>query len=102
MLLEGVMNIYVGSLSHDVTESDLRQAFGAYGQVASTTLVKDKSSGYSRGFGFVEMPNKAEALAAIRALNGKEMKGRPIVVNEARTRAEGRRAGARGGGGRGL
>jgi len=81
------MNIYVGSLSNDVTDADLLQAFQAYGQVTSATVIKDKISGEPRGFGFVEMPDKAEAQAAIRGLNGKELKGRMLSVNESRPRA---------------
>ncbi len=92
------MNIYVGNLSREVAEEDLRQAFGAFGEVASATVIKDKFSGESRGFGFVEMPAKAEAQAAIDGLNGKELKGQTLNVNEARPRSEGRRGG---GGGRG-
>ena len=92
------MNIYVGNLSRDVTEEDLRQTFEAFGKVETATLIKDKFSGESRGFGFVEMPAKAEAQSAIADLNGKELKGRPLKVNEARPRPEGRRGG--GGGGR--
>lgn len=96
------MNIYVGNLSREVTEEDLRQAFKAFGEVASATVIKDKFSGESRGFGFVEMPAKAEAQAAIEGLNGKELKGQTLNVNEARPRPEGRRGGERrGGGGRG-
>jgi len=94
------MNIYVGNLSRDVTEEDLRQTFESFGKVDSTTIIKDKFSGESRGFGFVEMPAKAEAEAAITGLNGKELKGRPLKVNEARPRPEGRRGGGRRGGGR--
>jgi len=94
------MNIYVGSLSRDVTEEDLRQAFEAFGKVESVTIIKDKFSGESRGFGFVEMPAKAEAQSAITGMNGKELKGRAINVNEARPRPEGRRGGGRRGGGR--
>lgn len=93
------MNIYVGNLSHDATEEDVRQAFEAFGEVSTINLIKDKFSGESRGFGFVEMPTKSEADAAITALNGQELKGRAVNVNEARPRAEGRRSG--GGGGRG-
>jgi len=84
------VNIYVGNLSREVTEEDLRQAFGAFGQVASVTIIKDRFSGASRGFAFLEIPNKTEAEAAIRGLNGKELKGRPLTVNEARPRREGR------------
>jgi RNA recognition motif-containing protein len=87
------MNIYVGNLSRETTEEDLRHAFEGFGQIASATIIKDKMSGRSRGFGFVEMPNKAEAQAAISGLNGKELKGQRIIVNEARPRSEGRRGG---------
>jgi RNA-binding proteins (RRM domain) len=92
------MNIYVGNLSREVTEEDLRQAFEAFGQIASITVIKDKFSGESRGFGFVEMPAKAEAQSAINGLNGRELKGRTLNVNEARPRSEGRRGGGGGGG----
>ncbi len=98
------MNIYVGNLSREVAEEDLRQAFGAFGEVASASVIKDKFSGESRGFGFVEMPAKAEAQAAIEGLNGKELKGQTLNVNEARPRTEGRGGGGGrpgGGGGRG-
>ena len=94
------MNIYVGNLSFETTEGDLRQAFEAFGQVTSATIIKDKYSGESRGFGFVEMPTKTEAQAAIDGLNGKELKGRTLNVNEARPRSEGRRGGGGGGGGK--
>ncbi len=94
------MNIYVGNLSREVTEEDLRQAFEAFGQVASVTVIKDKFSGESRGFGFVEMPAKAEAQSAITGLKDKELKGRTLKVNEARPRSENRRGGRRPGGGR--
>jgi len=89
------MNIYVGNLSREATEEDLRHAFEGSGQVASVNIIKDKYSGEPRGFGFVEMPNKAEAQAAISSLNGKELKGRTLSVNEARPRPEGRRGGER-------
>jgi RNA recognition motif-containing protein len=94
------MNIYVGNLSREVTEEDLRQAFEAFGQVTSSKIITDKFSGESRGFGFVEMPAKAEGQSAINGLNGKELKGRTLKVNEARPRSEGRRGGGRRGGGR--
>ena len=93
------MNIYVGDLSREVTEEDLRQAFEPFGQIDSVTVIKDKFSGESRGFGFVEMPVKAEAQSAIDGLNGKELKGRTLKVNEARPRSEDRRGGGRRGGG---
>ncbi|MHC4572908.1 MAG: RNA recognition motif domain-containing protein [Planctomycetota bacterium] len=92
------MNIYVGNLSRDVTEDDLRQAFEAFGQVESTNIIKDKFSGESRGFGFVEMPSKSEAQSAIVGLNGKDMHGRIINVNEAHPRTGNRRGGGRRGG----
>jgi len=83
------MNIYVGNMSSEVTEEDLLQAFEAFGQVASATVVKAKSSGESRGFGFVEMPAEEEAQSAIEGLNGQEMKGETMNVNEARPRRGG-------------
>ncbi len=92
------MNIYVGNLSHDVTEEDLRQTFEVFGQIASVNIIKDKFSGESRGFGFVEMSAKAEAQSAIESLNGKDLKGRTLNVNEARPRSEKRRGGGRSGG----
>ena len=91
------MNIFIGNLSYNVTEGDLRQAFEAFGQVASATVIKDKLSGRSKGFGFVEMPAQAEAQSAIAALNGQAFKGRTITVNEARARADNRRSRDRGG-----
>jgi cold-inducible RNA-binding protein len=97
------MNIYVGNLSWDVTGEDLQRAFEAFGQVASANVIKDKFSGNSKGFGFVEMPSKEQGMAAIQEMNGKELKGRSITVNEARARTEGGRGGnggSRSGGGR--
>jgi RNA recognition motif-containing protein len=93
------MNIYVGNLPYKISESDLQTAFEAYGAVDSAKIITDKFSGESKGFGFVEMPVKDEGQAAIDGLNGKEMGGRAITVNEARPREEGGRGG--GGGGRG-
>jgi RNA recognition motif-containing protein len=84
------VNIYVGNIPHGTTEEELQEAFQAFGQVASVAIIKDKFSGESRGFGFVEMPSKAEAQSAIAGLNGKEFKGRALSVNEARPRSEGR------------
>jgi len=95
------MNIYVGNLSRDLSESDLREAFAAFGEVSSASIIKDKFSGESRGFGFVEMPNKDEAEKAIAALNGKDLKGRTATVNEARPRTDKPRTGGGFGGGRG-
>lgn len=95
------MNIYVGNLAREVTEDDLLQAFGQFGGVSSASIIKDKFSGEPRGFGFVEMPSKEEAQAAMSALNGKDLKGRSLTVNEARPKSEGggkRNGGQRGGG----
>ena len=101
------MNIYVGNLSRDVTEDELRQEFTAFGEVTSVSIIKDRYSGQSRGFGFVEMPSKSEAEAAIAGLKGKTLKERTIDVSEARPRPDtrggsyrGRRGGGFGGGGR--
>lgn len=94
------MNIFVGNLSRDVTEEDLREAFSAFGQISKVTILKDKFSGEPRGFGFVEMPAKAEAQAAINGMNQKDLKGRALNVNEARPKTE-RPGGGGGGGGRG-
>ena len=96
------MNIYVGNLSYEVTEEGLREAFEVFGEVETIKVIKDNYTGRSKGFGFVEMPRKAEAQSAINDLNGKELKGRTLNVNEARPRSEGRRgSGGRGGGRRG-
>ena len=94
------MKIYVGNLSFEATEQDLKDAFGAHGQVETATIVKDTFSGRSRGFGFVEMSTEAEARTAISTLNGKEIKGRTVKVNEAISKSDGRR-GEGGGRGRG-
>jgi len=95
------MNIYAGNSSHDVTEEDLRQAFEALGQVESVNIIKDRFSGESRGFGFVEMPSKQEALTAIKDAEGKDLNGRAIRVNEARSRSKSGDNQRRGGFGRG-
>ena len=95
--------IFVGNFSFNTTDSDLRQWFEAHGTVESATVVTDRDTGRSRGFGFVEMPNDSEALAAIAALNGKDGGGRTLTVNEARPKTErsgGFRGGRGGGGGR--
>jgi cold-inducible RNA-binding protein len=105
------MNIYVGNLSYEVTEEDLKQAFETFGEVDIVKIVKDNYTGRSKGFGFVEMPDKSKAQSAIEGLNGKDLKGRNLNVNEARPRSEGgrgggarpggpRRGGGRQGGGR--
>jgi RNA recognition motif-containing protein len=91
-------NIYVGNLSFRTTEMDLEAAFSAYGSVDKTTIVKERETGRSRGFGFVEMPNAEEAQRAIAGMNGKDLGGRALQVNEARPREE--RGSRPGGGGR--
>jgi RNA recognition motif-containing protein len=91
------VNIYVGNLSFDVSEENLRQAFEAFGQVSSVTIVKDKYSGQPRGFGFVEMPDSSEAKTAIENLNGKDLLGRQMSVAEARPRTDHGRSGGHGG-----
>src|ERR1043165_4375776 len=96
-----VMKLYVGNLSFSTTESALREAFAAHGDVASVTLVMDRDTGRPRGFGFVEMNNDDQARAAMTALNGKNFDGRDLTVNEARPRAEGGGGGGGGGGRRG-
>ncbi len=91
------MNIYVGNLAREVTDDDLREAFAEFGQVSSASVIRDKFTRESRGFGFVEMPSQAEAQAALNGLNGKDLKGQAISVSEARPRAD--RGGGGGGGG---
>jgi RNA recognition motif-containing protein len=80
------MNIFVGNLSYQVTENELREAFESAGQVSSVNLIKDRSTGNSKGFGFIDMPVRDEALSAIEKLDGKSLRGRQIKVNEARPR----------------
>ncbi len=91
--------LYVGNLSYDSTDSDLREMFEEHGAVESAQVIMDRDSGRSKGFGFVEMPNDQEAQAAMNALNGQEVNGRALTVNEARPRED--RGGGGGGGGRG-
>ena len=88
------MKLYVGNLSYNLTDAELRDAFAAHGEVTSAEIVKDRASGQSKGFGFIEMPSQDEAKAAIQALHGTALKGRTLNVNAARPRADG------GGGGR--
>ncbi len=88
------MNIYVGNLSTDTSEDELRQAFAAFGEVASVRIVRDGATGESRGFGFVEMPAEEQARTAIQEMNGKELKGNALTVEQGRARP------AAGGGGR--
>lgn len=92
------MNIYVGNLSRDVTEEELRELFGTFGQVASVNIIKDRYSGQPRGFGFVEMASKSEGQAAIAGLKGQTLRERTIDVSEARPRSDSRGGGSYGGG----
>ena len=92
------MRIYVGNLSYDITEEELRQEFEAFGQVESVNIVTDRYSGRAKGFGFVEMPTTSEAQAAITGLNAKILRERAIVVNEARPRSDSRDSRPRGNG----
>ena len=92
------MNIYVGNLSFNTTERELEEAFASYGEVQSARIAMDRDTNRPRGFGFVEMANQAEAEAAIAGLNGQELQGRTLTVNEARPRED---RGSRGGGGGG-
>lgn len=94
------MNIYVGNLSYQATENDIRDAFSRFGDVSSVNVIMDRETGRSRGFCFVEMPNDEEGKAAIEGLNLQEIAGRNVNVNEARPR-ENRPRGGGGGGGRG-
>ena len=90
------MNIYVGNLAYDATDGMIREAFESFGQVTSARVIKDKYTGQSRGFGFVEMAMESQAQTAIRSLNGKEVQGKEISVSEARPRREeGRTGGGR-------
>jgi len=92
------MNIYVGNLAYGVTQDELSEAFAAFGQVEAVNLITDKFTGESKGFGFVEMPNNAEADTAIKALNEQQLKGRAMRVNQAKPRSD---RPSRGGGGGG-
>lgn len=92
------MNIYVGNLSAEVTEDDLRQLFSELGEITSIKVISDRFTGEARGFGFVEMPSNQDATAAIEKLDGTELKGKLIIVNKARERAKGGTRGGSGGG----
>ena len=87
------MDSYVGNLSYDVTDETIKQAFESFGEVTSARVIKDKYTGRSRGFGFVEMPVQSQAQTAIKSLNGKELLGKEMTVNEARPRTGDRRTG---------
>lgn len=91
------MNIYVGNLPYKISDVELRELFGAYGEVSSVSIIKDKMTGQSKGFGFVDMPNAAEGTAAINGLNEHAVQGRNIKVNEAKPREDRPRGGDRGG-----
>ena len=93
------MRIYVGNLPYESSEDDLIEAFSAHGEVESVTVIRDRDTGRSKGFAFVEMPTNSEAQAAITAFNGQEFNRRTLTVNEARPRAERSFGGGRGGGG---
>ena len=93
------MNIYVGNLSYNTGDAELEALFGEFGQVSSAQVITDRDTGRSRGFGFVEMPDDEEARNAMEGLNGKDIDGRNLTVNEARPKAD--RGGARGGSGGG-
>ncbi|HDZ25635.1 hypothetical protein LCGC14_0418310 [marine sediment metagenome] len=93
------MNIYVGNLPREATEGDLKEAFEAFGEVSTVKIIKDKFTGDPRGFGFVEMSKSSEAQAAITGLDGKDLKGSALRVNEARPRNDDRGRGGGGGGG---
>ena len=95
------MNIYVGNLLREATEDDVRKAFEAFGQVTSVKIITDRDTGDSKGFGFVEMSDNQEAKAALSGLDGKDLKGRTLNVNEARPRDDSNRGGFGGGGGGG-
>ncbi len=82
------MQLYVGNLAYSVTEDDLKEAFTAFGEVASVNLIKDRMTGQSKGFGFVDMPRNSEADTAIKSLNGKPIKGRAIKVNQSEPRKD--------------
>jgi RNA recognition motif-containing protein len=93
------MDIYVGNLAYSTNDESLKSAFGAYGEVSSARVVSDRMTGRSKGFGFVEMPDRAQAQAAIDALNGKELDGRTLRVNESQPKPREERGGGGGGGG---
>ena len=92
-------NIFVGNISYQLSEDELRNAFAEFGTVDRVSLVRDRDTGQPRGFAFVEMPNRDEAMSAINSLNGRELSGRALNVNEARPREERRGGGGGGGGG---
>ena len=93
------MNIYVGNLSHQTSEDDLKEAFESFGKITTVNIIKDKFTSESKGFGFVEMEAKADAQSAIDQLNGTDLNGKNIIVNEARPKSDKRGGGGFGGGG---
>lgn len=94
------MDIYVGNLPYSATDNDLQELFGNYGSVTSARVIMDRMSGRSKGFGFVEMPERSEAEQAIEAINGSDFMGRPLRVNESQPRPRNENGGGGGGGGR--
>ena len=90
-----IVNIYVGNLAYQVTDEDLKAAFAVYGEVTSASVIRDKFTGESKGFGFVEMPKQAEAETAIKKLNGSSLKGRTLTANLARPKKDTGRGGRR-------
>ena len=90
-LKERHMNLYVGNLTYEANETDIKAAFEPFGQISEVRVITDRYSGRSRGFAFVEMPNQQEAEAAIQGLNGQPLQGRPLTVNEAKPRGSGDR-----------
>lgn len=87
----GAVELYVGNLAYEMSEQDVSKLFERFGRVSGVRIIMKKGDGQSRGYGFVQMQNRDEALAAMRGLNGKEVNGRALVVNEARSRGKGRR-----------
>ena len=85
------MNVYVGNLAYQVTDDDLKTAFESYGEVSSASVIRDKFTHESKGFGFIDMPRQADAETAIKELNGTDLKGRSLTVNQARPRSDGPR-----------
>ena len=90
-----MMNIYIGNLPYSISEDELRELFAAHGEVSSANIIMDRDSGRSKGFGFVEMPDKAQGEAAVNAINQTDVQGRSVRVNEARPRNDNRGGGRR-------
>ncbi len=90
-----MMNIYIGNLPYSISEDELRELFAAHGEVSSANIIMDRDSGRSKGFGFIEMPDKAQGEAAVNAINQTDVQGRSVRVNEARPRNDNRGGGGR-------